>query len=196
MTHPTCSTLGIFVSALILLMLSGCQAVIHEKGTILDPKTVDHIEVGLTSRNEVRMLLGPPTFVNNFREERWIYIQDRQFKNMQRTFSRAANRIEITFDESGTVADMKRNFGDTLLDPTTLPEAQNEQSWFGWLWGGKYIRPATQGVDPTQIPMRHPETEDEEQASGEAAKETNKNRDTGPWDPFWRFWPLEDADNK
>ncbi len=192
MTRPDRTFVNILFTTLILLLVSGCQAVIHEKGTILDPQAVDRIDIGLTIREEVRTMLGPPTIVNNFRQERWIYIQDRQFKNMQRTFSRAANRLEITFDETGTVIDLKRNFGDALLDPTTLPEAQNEQSWFGWLWGGEYNQPAIKGIDPTQVAETPPERPSPEKKGSNG----RDDRDTGPWDPFWRFWPLEDSDSK
>ena len=183
---------GVFLAA--LLLMSGCQAMIHEKGTILDPKQVESIQVGRTTQAEVRHLLGRPTFVNNFRAERWIYIQDRQFKNLQRTFSRAANRLEITFDAAGYVSEINRNFSDTLLDPTTLPEAQNDQSWFGWVWDGDYNRPATQGVDPDQMATQPPMAPVEQTADNDTPSTASSKANSGPWDPWWRFWPLEEAD--
>ena len=131
-----------------LFSLTACQAVIHEKGSILDPKHVAQIEVGKTTMAEVKNLLGVPTFVNNFRKGRWSYVQDRQFKNIQRTFSRVINRVDIIFDERGIVKDIKHNFDDTLLDPRTTPNAQNDQSWLRWLWEGEYMRPATKSQHP------------------------------------------------
>ncbi|HIJ85530.1 MAG TPA: outer membrane protein assembly factor BamE, partial [Magnetococcales bacterium] len=85
------------------LFLTACQAVVNESGNIIDPEKVVQIQTGLSNRDDVLKLLGPPTLINTFRQERWIYIQDRQFKNIQRTFSRVTNRIEITFDANGLV---------------------------------------------------------------------------------------------
>ncbi|MBF0142572.1 MAG: outer membrane protein assembly factor BamE [Magnetococcales bacterium] len=108
----------------------------HEKGTILDPAAVATIKTGVTTSAEVRQLLGSPTLINAFREERWVYIQDRRYRNIQRTFSRVANRLEITFDAEGVVAGVKRNFDDALLDPNDLPVSgkNRERGWWSWFW--------------------------------------------------------------
>ncbi|MBF0420268.1 MAG: outer membrane protein assembly factor BamE [Magnetococcales bacterium] len=125
------------------LFLASCQAVVSESGNIIEPAKVEQIHVGLTSRDDVLKLLGPPTLVNTFRQERWVYIQDRQFRNIQRTFSRVANRLEITFDEGGLVKDIKRNFNDTLYDPREVAKPSDERSYTKWLFGGEFSKPAT-----------------------------------------------------
>lgn len=137
----------------ILFLVTACQAVIHEKGTILDPQVVSQITVGKTTRSQVKEMLGRPTFVNSLSRNRWTYIQDRQFKNIQRTFSRVINRVEITFDRRGVVEKVQHNFAKDLLDPRSLPEAKNDQSWLGWLWDGEYMRPASKS-QPMEEPAK------------------------------------------
>ncbi|MEO5340068.1 MAG: outer membrane protein assembly factor BamE [Magnetococcus sp. MYC-9] len=174
-------TTRFFFLALLLpfsLLLAGCQAVVHEKGTILDPKRVALITVGQTTRAQVKELLGVPTMVNSLRKDRWIYVQDRQFKNVQRTFARVINRVEVTFDERGVVKDIQHNFDDALLDPQTIPEARTQQQWFNWLWSGEYARPAVAG-SPSATPS----------SGGDIPLPTDPppelSRHTHPW---WKFW--------
>lgn len=124
------------------LFLTSCQAVVNESGSIIEPEKAAQIQIGTTTRDEVLKLLGPPTLVNTFRQERWIYIQDRQFKNIQRTFSRVTNRIEITFDGSGFVRDVQRNFKDALYDPREISKQKEDRGYSGWLLDGKFARPA------------------------------------------------------
>lgn len=179
------------ILALTLLSLSilGCQAVIYEKGTILDPEAVSQIRIGETTRPQVKRLLGFPTFVNTFRNERWLYIQDRHFKNFQRTFSRTANRVEVTFDKQGRVSALRRNFGDQLLNPETLPEAQDQQSWLTWLWNGEYDKPTTE-THHTPSSGLPPEK------ALASAKRPSPSGKSHSWDPWWRFWPREESTQK
>ncbi|MEO5363685.1 MAG: outer membrane protein assembly factor BamE [Magnetococcus sp. DMHC-8] len=162
--------------------LFACQAVVHEKGTMLDPKAVAQIRVGVTTRAQVKDLLGVPTVVNTYRRDRWTYVQDRQYKNVQRTFARVINRVEITFDGRGVVQDIQHNFDDELLNPEHLPEARNQQNWFAWLWGGEYMRPAVEG--------RASVGETEATGKGESSLNRQEGRSEQPrtTNPWWRFW--------
>lgn len=168
----------------VLFTLTACQATLYEKGTVLDTNRVAQIQVGRTTRAEVKDLLGVPTIVNSFRRDRWVYVQDRQVKNIQRTFARVINRVEITFDKRGVVYDIKHNFGEELLNPQTLPEARNTQNWFGWLWGGEYMRPAIAGHPPTK--EKEAESSNTTDPSSAAEKEPETQRPaTNPW---WKVW--------
>ncbi|WP_130470687.1 outer membrane protein assembly factor BamE [Candidatus Magnetaquicoccus inordinatus] len=169
------SLFWLFLASL-LSLLSACQARIQEKGTIISPQAVERIQVGRTTRAQVKELLGFPTVINTVRRDRWIYIQDRQYRNIQRTFARVINRVEITFDERGIVRDLRHNFADELLDPEKIPEAQNTQLWFAWLWDGEYARPATGSgnkvLPATEIPAH-------------ALDATPKSN------PWWKFWSAD-----
>ncbi|MBF0160652.1 MAG: outer membrane protein assembly factor BamE [Magnetococcales bacterium] len=164
----------------VALLLIACQATVHEKGTILNPYTVAQIKVGQTTRAQVKELLGVPTIVSSLRKDRWAYVQDRQFKNVQRTFSRVINRVEITFDERGVVKEIQNNFDDVLLDPQTVPEAKNTQQWFAWLWGGEYMRPAIGGPPAAPVAAEEPKA-----PVGAPEESLEKRGGTHPW---WRFW--------
>ncbi len=165
------------------LFLVACQAVIHEKGTMLDPALVAQIKVGVTTRAQVKEWLGVPTIVHVYRKDVWVYLQDRQYKNIQRTFARVINRVEITFDERGVVKEIQHNFGDKLLNPETLPAAHNNKSWFGWLWDTEYMRPATEGGEVTkpegEVAQVANPVPDEQKGPSEQRKEGRS---------WWRFW--------
>ncbi len=161
------------------LFLAACQAVVSESGNIIEPGKVDQIHIGQTHRDEVIKLLGPPTLVNTFREERWIYIQDRQFKNIQRTFSRVTNRIEITFDTNGQVRDIQRNFNDTLYDPRNVSKENEDKGYTRWLFGGEFSKPVTDAKpDPAKEPKTNGDTE--ERASWSLWPWNKKEESTSP----------------
>ncbi|MEO5367951.1 MAG: outer membrane protein assembly factor BamE [Magnetococcus sp. WYHC-3] len=122
---------------LVLGVAGGCQTLPQEKGNILDAAALARIEPGRTTRTEVLSMLGSPTFVNSFRNERWAYIQDRRFGTLQEV-----NRVVIVFDADGKVSQVERNFADTLHDPETRAEADSERrhGWWRRLW---YRNPTT-----------------------------------------------------
>jgi hypothetical protein len=79
----------------------------------------DQIRTGASSKEDVLALLGTPTVKNSFGQERWIYLQDRRFKD-----ERVVNRIEVTFDKLGYVDKIQRNFSDDLMDPKGIALAK------------------------------------------------------------------------
>ncbi|MBF0180864.1 MAG: outer membrane protein assembly factor BamE [Magnetococcales bacterium] len=161
-----------------VLAMTGCQAKMQESGVILNADALNRIQIGASTRSQVLELLGPPTLVNSFRGNRWLYIQDRKFKNMQRTFSRVANRVEITFDANGVVEEVKKNFDEQVWDPTKLPEAKNEKGWVNWIWDRSYNHPATNPHAPPQPPPAV--------AAPEPAPEPEQS--APPKKSWWKFW--------
>ncbi|MBF0271785.1 MAG: outer membrane protein assembly factor BamE [Magnetococcales bacterium] len=190
MNRPHRSPLSLSRVVIVAFALAGCQAQIHESGVILTPDATARIQPGVTTRNQVIEWLGPPTFVNPFHGNRWLYIQDRKFKNVQRTFSRVANRLEITFDSNGVVRDVQKNFQDKPWDPTTMPEANNDQGWVNWLWDRSYAKPAT-NLHPSAQPAK-PETGSESSSLEAKPPQADASADTAK-KPWWRFWSREPA---
>ncbi|MBF0194775.1 MAG: outer membrane protein assembly factor BamE [Magnetococcales bacterium] len=158
---------------ILLIALAGCQARLQDTGTMIKPEDINKIVVGVTSFQEVKKLLGPATIVNTFRRERWIYIQDRRYKNLQRTFSRAANRIEITFNNQGIVEKIERNFGESLIDPEKDKYSELKSRWGSWFWDGGYERPADQQQET-------PETEGDVEAEGEESENDTEGLISAP----------------
>ncbi|MBF0190387.1 MAG: outer membrane protein assembly factor BamE [Magnetococcales bacterium] len=181
MNRPHRSPLSLSRVVIVAFALAGCQAQIHESGVILTPEATARIEPGITTRHQVIEWLGPPTLVNPFHGNRWLYIQDRKYKNVQRTFSRVANRLEITFDSSGVVRDVQKNFQDKPWDPTTMPEADNDQGWVNWLWDRHYAKPAT-NLPASAQPQ--PESDVSPATPPKAQPESDSNAKS----PWWRFW--------
>ncbi|MBF0283946.1 MAG: outer membrane protein assembly factor BamE [Magnetococcales bacterium] len=136
--------------AIVLSALSGCQPVLHDKGNILKPAAVNLIQPGVTTRDQVKALLGSPTVTNAFRKDRWIYIQDRRFEGY-----RTLNRLEITFDDRWVVKEVKRNFKDELLDPTDLAGYDQRATFTERLFAGK---PAASDAVPALDASRKEET--------------------------------------
>jgi outer membrane protein assembly factor BamE (lipoprotein component of BamABCDE complex) len=157
---------------ILLIALAGCQARMQDTGTMIKPEDLNKIVTGVTNYQEVRKILGPATIVNTFRRERWIYIQDRRYKNLQRTFSRAANRIEITFNNQGIVEKIERNFGDTLMDPEKDKYSELKSRWGSWFWDGGFEKPAAQQQD---TPKQDDEDESEIIEAEEVAVDPDKD---------------------
>ena len=179
---------------ILLIGLAGCQARIHDTGSVIKPEDVNKIVVGVTDFREVRKLLGPATIVNSFQRRRWIYIQDRQYKNLQRTFARTANRIEITFDSQGIVEKIERNFGEELIDPEKDPDSKLKSKWGSWFWKGDYDKPASREDAPSSDVTDKAEEADGEKPEGESTKDSPDSdgavdgEDGKNAKDWWRFW--------
>ncbi|MBF0614696.1 MAG: outer membrane protein assembly factor BamE [Magnetococcales bacterium] len=167
--------------AILALALAGCQAQIHESGVILNADALTRIQPGISTRTEVIERLGPPTLVNPYRPNRWLYIQDRKFKNAQRTFARVTNRVEITFDSSGVVREIHKNFDDQPWDPTTMPEANSDKGWMHWLWDRSYAKSVTELGQSN-----------DQNASPSAANPPATRTEAATHKPWWRFWSRDE----
>ncbi|MBF0456106.1 MAG: outer membrane protein assembly factor BamE [Magnetococcales bacterium] len=202
---------------ILLIGLGGCQARLHESGSVIKPEDVNKIVAGFTDFREVRRLLGPPTIVNSFRRKRWIYIQDRRYENLQRTFSRSANRIEITFNSQGIVEKIDRNFDDELIHPETDPDSELDSDWASWIWNGRYDQP---GVNQRQTDENSEQGEPDEASEFQAGEQTLSEQEVEaamegsqakPTEnpqaelekkppqkkkPWWRFWGPEESDQE
>ena len=77
MRQLACQTLA----ALILVAAHGCSSTGQNK--IRDAETISRIEVGVTTQDEVRELLGEPSIVTRTKEgrERWTYFRSRDSIN-------------------------------------------------------------------------------------------------------------------
>lgn len=129
------------------LSLTGCQAIMQEKGNILKPEEVARIQEKKTTREEVFQLLGSPAFVNTFQPNRWIYIHDRRFEGF-----RMVNRLEITFDDKGVVQHIQRNFDTKMKDPRDLAGYDENTPWYlRWKVGKPH--------DETKLAMPMPQEE-------------------------------------
>lgn len=126
--------------AVLAVSLTACISRVETSGNLPDPGLVNEIKPGDVNRDDVRELLGSPSAVTTFGEERWYYIS-------QRTETVAFLEPEVTerhvlviqFDDKGMVTGVnKRTLEDgrdiEIVDretPTTGSDFSVLQQLFG-----------------------------------------------------------------
>jgi len=66
------------LGALASLALGGCDAVVDHRGFSPTPGSVEKLEVGTQSREDVVRLIGAPSAVATFNPNTWYYITQQQ----------------------------------------------------------------------------------------------------------------------
>jgi len=93
---------------LLPLALAACAQDINVRGNLPEPEIVAKINPGVHSRQDVASLLGSPSTISTFQDNKWYYIGQ---KTTQFAFfaPEVLERkvIEISFDTAGMVADSK-----------------------------------------------------------------------------------------
>ena len=90
------------------LALSACTQPVRVHGYIPDPEDVEQIEAGVHSRDDVFSILGSPSTISTFSDDKWYYIGQRstQFAyELPDIFERSV--LEISYDEIGFVTAMR-----------------------------------------------------------------------------------------
>lgn len=90
------------------LAASACTPTVSTHGHPLDPDQLTQIKPGVTSREEVTRLLGSPSTIGTFEQERWFYVSQR---NEVLSFYKAdvtqQDVVRIDFDANGIVSDVQ-----------------------------------------------------------------------------------------
>ena len=101
--------LVLFSSALsVSLALGGCDAIVDQRGFAPTPGSVEKLEIGTQSREDVIRLIGTPSSVGTFNPNTWYYISQRQeayafFK--PQTLDQKV--IQLGFNEAGRLQSIK-----------------------------------------------------------------------------------------
>ncbi len=135
-------------AAVMGLALSACSPRIDQRGYVPDPDDVSRIKPGVQGRDEVREILGTPSSISAFSDERWYYVSRKTSTTAFFTPEVLDQKVlEIDFDKSGLVQDV-HNY--TLkdaeeIDPVTrkTPAPGRELSLMEQLIGniGKFNSP-------------------------------------------------------
>ncbi|MFL5338425.1 MAG: outer membrane protein assembly factor BamE [Geminicoccaceae bacterium] len=95
------------LAIIFLIGLAACTANVSTHGHVLNPDDLAQIQPGVTNREEVTRLLGSPSTVGTFDQERWFYISQR---NEVMSFYKAditkQDVVAIDFDGNGVVSDV------------------------------------------------------------------------------------------
>lgn len=132
-------------TALIALALTACQARIDSRGYVPDSDELERVKAGVQGRDEVQEILGSPSSVSTFTDDRWYYISK---KTRSVAFFTPTvldqNVVVVEFDEGGIVKEVRRYAMEDgmIIDPVTrkTPAPGRELSFLEQLVGnlGKF----------------------------------------------------------
>lgn len=95
-------------SVIVATLAAGCTPTIDTRGNLPDPDNVLKIQPGVDTKNEVAQLLGSPSTMGTFNDDKWYYISTRT-----RSIAFLKPDIEdqqvlvVDFDKAGVVNDLK-----------------------------------------------------------------------------------------
>ena len=129
----------------------GCAPDKALRGNLPRPEKLDQVKVGLSTRNDVRELLGPPSNVGTFNDKVWYYISQTT-EDVPMSLPEVLDRkiVSIYFNDTGLVEDIKtldKTAGrDVAPVARTTPAAGHEPSLLRDLFGniGK-VAPSSTG---------------------------------------------------
>ena len=127
--HKLIRTLG---SAMLALSLVGCGLIYVpdvQQGNILDKKTVDQLQPGMT-KHQVLVLMGSPSVHSSFDQDRWDYVSTQQHRGGPikiRTFTLTFNNDTLVRTEGDFFAqDAEKMLKDTEKYHATYPVDETE----------------------------------------------------------------------
>jgi outer membrane protein assembly factor BamE (lipoprotein component of BamABCDE complex) len=130
------------------LALSGCESVIDYRGFAPTPGSVEKLEAGTQSREDVIRLIGTPTSVATFNPNVWYYITQTQdtyaFFKPQITEQKV---MQLNFDDAGRLKTIKnfdlKDADDITMVSRVTPTAGKELTILEQLMGnvGKFAGP-------------------------------------------------------
>lgn len=150
-THRTWILLAATICVAATLVVSACAPDKAVRGNLPRPEKLDQVKVGLSTRNDVRELLGPPSNVGTFNDKVWYYISQTT-EDVPMGLPEVLDRkiVTIHFNDTGLVEDIKtldKTAGRDIspVDRTT-PAAGHEPSLLRDLFGniGK-VSPSSSG---------------------------------------------------
>jgi outer membrane protein assembly factor BamE (lipoprotein component of BamABCDE complex) len=90
------------------LAVGACDPIVNVRGHVPTPGTMEKLEVGTQSRDDVLRLLGSPSTVASFSDEVWYYISQRQ--EYTAFFEPSVSEQKVTaiyFGDNGRIKEIK-----------------------------------------------------------------------------------------
>jgi outer membrane protein assembly factor BamE (lipoprotein component of BamABCDE complex) len=96
------------IGAMMSLVLGGCETIIDHRGFAPTPGSVEKLEVGAQSREDVIRLIGTPSAVATFNPNVWYYISQQQatFAFFKPEISEQ-HVMQLTFNDAGRLTTLK-----------------------------------------------------------------------------------------
>jgi len=91
------------------LALAGCDHIVDQRGFAATPGSVDKIEVGTQSREDIVRLVGSPSAVATFNPNVWYYISQKQetFAFLKSKITEQ-NVMQLTFNDTGRLQTVRK----------------------------------------------------------------------------------------
>jgi outer membrane protein assembly factor BamE (lipoprotein component of BamABCDE complex) len=90
-------------------LLASCETIIDQRGFAPTPGSVEKLEVGTQSREDVVRLIGSPSSVATFNPNVWYYIsQKEETYAFFRPVMLEQNVMQLNFNDSGRLQNMKK----------------------------------------------------------------------------------------
>ena len=80
--HITFLRLKLSFLLTLLIVLSGCEAIVTTHGRLIEPAELDRLELGVTTQAETVAILGLPSFEGAFNSGRLYYNNQKMEKNV------------------------------------------------------------------------------------------------------------------
>jgi outer membrane protein assembly factor BamE (lipoprotein component of BamABCDE complex) len=104
-------TVPLFLAGALLapLALAGCDNTVDQRGFAATPGSVEKIEVGTQSREDVVRLIGSPSAVATFNPNVWYYISQKQetFAFLKPKITEQ-NVMQLSFNDTGRLQAIKK----------------------------------------------------------------------------------------
>ncbi len=87
--------------------ISGCPETINTHGQVLRESDINQLQVGHHNKHDVQRLLGSPSTIGTFDDDRWYYMsQTVMSKPLEPHILQNRKILIIDFNEEGVIADM------------------------------------------------------------------------------------------
>lgn len=95
--------------AALVPLLAGCETIVDQRGFAPTPGSVEKLEIGSQSREDVVRLIGSPSTVATFNPNTWYYISQKQETwAFMKPVMIEQNVLQLTFNDSGRLQAMKK----------------------------------------------------------------------------------------
>jgi outer membrane protein assembly factor BamE (lipoprotein component of BamABCDE complex) len=91
------------------LLVAGCDNIVDQRGFAATPGSVEKIEIGTQSREDVVRLVGSPSAIATFNPNVWYYISQKQesFAFLKPKITEQ-NVLQLTFNDTGRLQAIKK----------------------------------------------------------------------------------------
>ncbi len=99
---------GRIILMVVVMGMAACEPVVDQRGHVEDGSLTEKIFVGSTTKDEVKRDFGSPSSMSSFGDETWYYIRTRkESKAFFKPEIIEQKVTQVTFDDAGTVAEVK-----------------------------------------------------------------------------------------